>query len=319
MSKTVGFSFASWVLLFPCAVSAATDRALILGVLHGKNVDRRLTQDLNTHVLQSGHVELATYEPSTKERLCVDQECLAQIASRAETQYLLRASITASRGNNYFLSVNLFDASSQSPTQTTDVCEQCSSEQVQSKLFGAADNLLLGVLTDRNQAASRPFEPPQETTSLPSTETEVEPPPAEITPKPSSENPGVPEIRRSPMVTKPTPTTPFLPPMQTGMSPGRKALIGVFSTVTGLALGTGITLTLFDRELRDSGCSDSRGCALDTRLESYVAYAVAGASLVGLLISLPYPQKAGSAPQSRPKDTVVRLPFFQPITPIEVR
>lgn len=145
------------------AVSAASDQAVVVGVLSGKSFDARLTKSLTEHLERTGQVNVSSVKLTSKERACVDEECLLQISARRESRYLFRASILGLSANAYRLSMGLFDAARRVPFQEDWVCDQCSFEQLVAHLLDGADRLLGRAMSDGNRPTAQPSQVPEMT------------------------------------------------------------------------------------------------------------------------------------------------------------
>ena len=275
------------LLLVPSLAVAqrGSETVLLLSVLRGGKVDAKLTHALYDHLAKAG--ERLTRENALMgpERLCGNEECMTQLASREGAKVVLGVQIQDTGPSNQYVTMMLFDADQHATSEERTICSKCNAQQLGTALDDLGNRVLRSYREKKASQASV-----TDSAQLPSGGT-----------LPSSALTGPPGTVLPP----PTPTEPptGTAPVGNGdyfsrWSKNRKIAAGVLTGLFFAALIPTVALHATDgSETSVIGCANpAQFCVLQNKPLYTAGYAISGALAVGLAITLAWPTAKPTSP-----------------------
>lgn len=285
----------------PAHAQRGQEAVLLLSVQRGGKVDAKLTHAVYANLLKVGEAMTRENALAGPERLCGNEECLSQLASREGAKAILSSMVQDNGPNNLYITVTLFDADNRTATDEKTICDHCTQQQVVSAIFDLSDRSLRTYRERKASAAAQ-------------SQAQAQPQSAQTAASPGQSPEGAQTLPGSelagPRATAPVSTATTTPAPVAGgdflsrWSPKRKIAAGV---LTGLLIATLIpTVALHVTDGSPTtliGCqSVSNFCVLHN-LPLYAAgYAISGALAIGLGITFGWPtsKSASAAPSAAP-------------------
>jgi hypothetical protein len=289
-------------------------RVLLVGVTKGSRYDARLTRALSEHLDRSGAGTILTDQLSSSERQCSSQDCLEPLAQKLDAQVLLTAIVQQSAASSFYIQIGLFDAVRRAPFSERLTCEQCGTTELIAKLSDASDRLL----QQRRKETEHAVKPAAPAAEPRAASAEPEPPPVQpaesvvskrAEPAASTSRardiPSIPtEAAETKAVDAPQPVKVDRSGLATdssarrGYSGERSALIGILTglTIAGLSAGLSLHIDELSRGYKilceNPKTSIDQACVYVPNNKALygIAYGVAAASLVGLSLTVFWPQ-----------------------------
>jgi len=272
----------------PAAAQRGSETVLLLGVQRGGKVDSKLTHSLYDALAKSGESMVKENALAAGERLCGNEECLSQLASREGAKVVLGVQLQDTSPTSQYVTMLLFDVERRVPSEERTICDKCTPTQLLSALVDLSDRSLRSFRDKRTvqgqtQAAGTPAPAlPPGTEGAASSQPGTAPPLLPATSLPSSPGAGNGDAFSR-------------------WSPRRKVAAGVLTGLLVAALIPTIALHVTDgQDTSVLSCGDTaRFCRLQNLPLYATGYAISGALAIGLGITFLWPTaKPTTASQS---------------------
>lgn len=287
----------------PASVHAqrGQEGVLLLSVQRNGKVDAKLTHAVYAHLLKVGEAMTRENSLAAPERLCSNEECQSQLASREGAKAVLSSMVQDNGPSSLYVTVTLFDADSRNVSDEKTICDHCTPQQLLSAISDLSDQSLR---TYRERKAGSQAQ--TQAAAAPSSQTSGQTPTQ--SPEAAQSAPTGSEGMPAPAAGAPAAAAPALTTTPAGAgdyisrwSPRRKIAAGV---LTGLLIATLIpTVALHVMDGSPTtviSCQSANNFCVLHNLPLYAAgYAISGALAIGLGITFGWPTpKSSSAPQS---------------------
>lgn len=283
----------------PAFAQRSGEAVLLLGVQRAGKVNPQLTKSLRDALNKAGETLAKDNALVGPERLCNNEACFSQLASREGASSVLSAQIQDTPSGP-FITMSVYDADRHVTGIERMVCDKCTQPQTITALVDLGTRILRDAREKRNAtAAEAPSSPSSGTTPSMSgsTPTSGTTQPADVTATPA-----------------PTPAPATALPMEPPTQPAngdffsrwpkqRKVAAGVLA---GLLVATLIpTIALFATDGQETsliGCTSNSGlCKLRTRPLWAAGFGISGALAIGIGITFAWPQPKSNT-NSQPVD-----------------
>lgn len=270
----------------PALAQRSGEMVLLLGVQRAGKVDPKLTRSLRDALTKAGETLAKDNALVGPERLCNNEACFSQLASREGAASVLSAQIQDTPSGP-FLTMSVYDADRQVTGVERMVCDKCTPPQTLSAIVDLGTRILRDAREKRSTAATEtPSSPTSGTSPMSgSTPTSGTTPPGEATSLPGTTPP--------PATAQPleTPAQPATGDFFSRWPTKRKVAAGVLA---GLLVATLIpTIALFATDGQDTtlvGCSGNSGfCKLQNKPLWAAGFGLSGALAIGIGITFAWP------------------------------